>query len=82
MRGLFPGERTDTSVDVKPGCLPGERRRSVNIALDRAHFILGRPGPGIFPRDKHRTRFLLSGMIEQTGLSERIVQPARSQVGL
>ena len=38
------------------------------------HFILGRPGDGIFPITRYTVEFLLTGMIEQPELIQRIIE--------
>ena len=47
--------------------------RHVVKEMARTHFVLGRPGAGIFPHDKYLTDFLLAGMIEQPELIQCII---------
>jgi hypothetical protein len=42
--------------------------------MGSTHFILGRPGDGIFPIARYTVEFLLMAMIEQPALAKRIIE--------
>lgn len=48
--------------------------RHVVKEMGGTHFILGRPGEGIFPMTKYTLEFLLVGMIERPELIQRIIE--------
>jgi uroporphyrinogen decarboxylase len=48
--------------------------RHVVREMGGTHFILGRPGDGIFPIGRYTLEFLLMGMIEQPDLIRRIIE--------
>jgi hypothetical protein len=48
--------------------------RHVVKEMGDTHFILGRPGDGVFPLMRYTVEFLLLGMIEQPELIKRIIE--------
>lgn len=62
----------DIPVDVDESQL--ELVRHIVKEMGGTHFILGRPGDGIFPLMRYTLEYMLTGMIEQPELIHRIVE--------
>lgn len=62
----------DIPLDIDESQL--ELVRHVIKEMGGSHFILGRPGDGIFPLTKYTLEFMLLGMIDQPELIHRIIE--------
>ncbi len=62
----------DIPLDIDESQL--ELVRRVVKEMGGTHFILGRPGDGVFPLAKYTLEFMLLGMIDQPELIDRIIE--------